>query len=155
MTHATILGIDASSTSLGWVVYDASARDCGEFQLTGDIASRCRQAYAALGLILITHPDIDAIALESPVSRFAKAVIPQARVSGALLVCASLKQLHVVEVAPQEAKKALTGSGCAGKLQMQAEALTYGVVGEHAADALGVAISAAQKVTVVAMSEAA
>lgn len=148
---ATILGLDASSTTIGWVIYDAGApRDCGEIVLKGDdIADRCRQAYAFFNLILHTHPDVDAVGIESPVSRFAKAVIPQARVSGALMCAAALKQLNVIEVSPSQAKKALTGSGCAGKLQMQAAALSYGVTGEHASDALGVALASLGCVRVV------
>jgi Holliday junction resolvasome RuvABC endonuclease subunit len=156
MTNATILALDASSTTIGFVIYaDDAARDCGEISLKGnDIADRCRQAHACLNLILHTHPDVDAVALESPVSRFAKAVIPQARVSGALMAAAMLNGINVVEVTPSQAKKALTGSGCAGKLQMQAEALRYGVVGEHAADALGVALSAVGRVRVVEVAAA-
>lgn len=154
MSTPTILGLDASSTTIGWVIYDVdAARDCGEVRLTGaDIAERCRQAHAALGLILANHPDVDVIAMESPVSRFAKAVIPQARVSGALMAAAALKGLHVVEVTPSEAKKALTDSGCAGKIQMQTEALRYGVTGEHAADALGVALASVGRVAVVGVA---
>lgn len=46
---ATILALDASSTTIGWVVYDGVARDHGEVVLRGsDIADRCRQAHAAL-----------------------------------------------------------------------------------------------------------
>jgi crossover junction endodeoxyribonuclease RuvC len=150
MPHATILALDASSTTIGWVVYSGAVEAHGTILLTSDgIADRCRQAHAALNLILANHPDVDAIALESPIARFAKAVIPQARVSGALLACAALKGLHVVEVTPSEAKKALTGSGCAGKAQMQAEAVRYGITGEHAADALGVALAAVGRVKVV------
>lgn len=148
--NPTTLALDASSTTIGWVIYDGTVLDHGEVQLRGsDIADRCRQAHAALGLILANYPDIDVIALESPVGRFPKAVIPQARVSGALLATAALKCLHVVEVTPTQAKKALTGNGAASKEIMQVAARLCGVAGEHASDALGVALAAVGMVSVV------
>lgn len=149
-----ILGLDASSVMLGWVVLDGSTvRDFGEVQLKhSDIAERCRLAWAALNTILELcerrglRPDL--VALESPVARYAKAVIPQARVSGALLALCALKSLLVVEVTPGQGKRALTQQGDAGKLAMQDAALGYGVVGEHAADALGVALHAVGRVEI-------
>ncbi len=147
---ATILALDASSTSIGWVVFDGTVRDHGEIALRGsDTADRCRQAHAALNLILANHPDIDVIALESPVGRFVKAVIPQARVSGALLATAALRCLHVVEVTPSQAKYALAGRGNAPKDEMQVCARARGVIGEHASDALGVALACVGMVSVV------
>lgn len=145
-----ILALDASSTTIGWCVYDGQPRDHGEILLTGrDIGERCRQAYAALGLLLLNHADVDVIALESPVARFAKAVIPQARVSGAILTAAALKQVPVKEIEPSVAKRALTGKGNADKAAMRAAALVRGVVGEHAADALGIALACVPTVRVV------
>ncbi len=86
-----ILALDASSTTIGWCVYEGAPTDHGEITLTGrDIADRCRQAHAALQLILANHPAIDCIAIESPVARFIKSLIPQARVSGALMAVAAL-----------------------------------------------------------------
>lgn len=143
----TILGLDASSTAIGWVVYDGVVRAHGQLLLKGDdIAERCRQAHAGLNFILETYLYIDAIAIESPVARFAKALIPQARVSGALLAAASLKGIVTCEVTPSAAKAVLCGSGTASKTLMQAAAEQYGVRGEHASDALGVALSAYGKV---------
>lgn len=143
----TILGLDASSTTIGWVVYDGAVQAHGQLLLKGDdIAERCRQAHTGLNLILSNYPYIDAIALESPVCRFAKAVIPQARVSGALLAAAALRGILTCEVTPSAAKAVLCGAGTASKTLMQAAAVQYGVNGEHAADALGVALSAYGKV---------
>lgn len=148
--NPTILALDASSTAIGWVIYDGTVLDHGEIALRGsDIADRCRQAHASLTHLLDTHPAVDCVALESPVMFRAKGLIPQARVSGALMACAALKTLHVVEIAPKEAKKALTKFGAASKELMQAEAFVYGVRGEHASDALGVALAAAERVQVV------
>ena len=147
--NPSILALDASSTTIGWCLYEGAPTDHGEIALKGDdIAERCRQAHAALQLILTNHPAIDCVAIESPVARFAKAVIPQARVSGALMAVAALKGLHVVEVAPSAAKRALAGSGTAPKLTMRQQAALAGVLGEHAADALGVALAVVPRVRV-------
>lgn len=157
MTTPTILALDASSTTIGYVVYDGAIIASGEILLKdSDIAERCRLAYAHLNGLLELYPLPDVIAIESPVARFGGAVIAQARVSGALLCAASLKGLMVVEVAPQLAKKALTGKGNASKVDMMTAAWPrYGVRGEHAADALGVALHAVKMVTVEYTKEAA
>jgi len=150
-THPIILALDASSTSIGYCVYGGGVIDSSEITLTGkDIAQRCRQAHAALGLILEAHPEIDVIAIEAPVARFAKSVIPQARVSGALFALAGLRDINIIEISPTEAKRALTGKGNADKHMMQSAAAAYDVTGEHAADALGVALAAVPRVVVVA-----
>lgn len=149
--NAVILALDCSSTTIGWIVWDGSARDQGTVNLIGtDIADRCRQAFACVGLMIETHPDIDCVAIESPVAQFAKAVIPQARVSGAVLARAALFGLHVIEVTPSQAKRRLCGLGNASKDEMQRAALCYGVTGEHTSDALGIALFAARHVQVMA-----
>ncbi len=154
MSTPTILGLDASSTTIGWVVYHGGTVEAhGTLILKDDdIAERCRLAHAGLNLVLANHPDVDALALESPAGFHKKGLIPQCRVSGALMACAALKGLRVVEVSPAEAKKALTGRGDAGKPLMQEYALAYGVRGEHAADALGVALAAAGQVKVIGVA---
>ena len=144
-----ILGLDASSVAIGWVIYNGAVIASGEVALKhDDIAERCRLAYAALSLILVTYPGADAIALEAPASRFKKSLIPQCRVSGALMACASLSGLLVVEVTPSQAKWALCSKGNAGKAEMQVCARCWGVTGEHAADSLGVALAAVSMITV-------
>lgn len=145
-TCAAVLGIDCSSTTIGWCVYDGQVRDAGTLKLTGsDIAERCRQARAGVGLVLLNHPDVDAVAIESPVARFAKAVIPQARVSGAILGLIA-ERYTWVEVTPSEAKRALAGRGDASKADMMTAA---SLDDEHAADACGVARAALKHVQVL------
>lgn len=150
--HATILGIDASSTTIGYCLYDGAVLASGELILkSSDIAERCRLAFAQFnGLVeLYAQYQIDVIAIESPASPHKGALIPQCRVSGALMVAASLKHLMVIEIPPQKGKQALVGIGNAGKSAMQAVAWArYGVQGEHAADALGIALAAVKLVTV-------
>lgn len=150
LAQPVILSLDASSTTIGWVLWDGTARDQGTVKLSGaDIADRCRQAFAAVGLMIEAHPDIDCIAIESPVARFAKAVIPQARVSGAILARAALFGIPICEVTPSEGKRALAGSGNATKDQMMVAAFpTLRNYDEHRADALGVALFAKGKVRI-------
>lgn len=150
--RAVILALDCSSTTIGWVVYNGSVRDQGTVKLKGcDIADRCRQAFACVGLMIETHPDIDCVAIESPVAHYAKAVIPQARVSGAVLARAALFGLHAIEVTPGQAKRALSGSGKATKDEMMIAAYVYlKTYDEHMADALGIALFAAHRVQVLA-----
>lgn len=151
MTNApTILALDASSTMIGYCLYAGCMLASGEHKLAGgDIATRCQTAYDILALLLERYPDIDCIAIESPVARFAGAVIPQARVSGALLLCAAQRLRHVIEVSPAAAKLALSGKGNCSKETMMARASAYGVTGEHASDALGIALAACKQVEVV------
>lgn len=151
MNIPAILALDASSTMIGYCLYHRTVIASGEIGLKDpDIAVRCRLAYAQFNGLLATLPRRpDVIAIESPVARFASAVIPQARVSGALMVAASLQELLVLEVAPQLAKRALAGKGNASKEEMQFEAWQrYGIKGEHAADAVGIAIAAVGMVKV-------
>lgn len=148
---AVILALDCSSTMIGYVVWDGSVIDHGEIKLTGsDIADRCRQAFAKVGLIIEAHPDVDCVAIESPVARFPKAIIPQAYVHGAVLARAALFGLHAIEVTPTQAKHALTDRGNADKATMMGRAQVWGVRGEHASDALGVAMAAYGQVKVMA-----
>lgn len=146
-----LLALDASSTTIGWVLLDGmTVRDHGTAGLAGhDVSDRCRQAHAIVGALLRCHPDIDAVAIESGVMRFAKAAYPQALVSGAIRAAVRLVDLHVVDVTPTEAKRALTGKGNTDKARMQRVAAAYGVTGEHAADAVGVALAAVGKVQVM------
>lgn len=151
-----ILGLDASSTTIGFCVLDGqTVRDFGEVQFKhSDIAERCRLARAYIAGLLRVHPDIDAAAMETPVlKRFKKgtnikALIPQCYVQGALRGLLAELGILVCDVAPAEAKKALEGTGDALKQGMGDTAACYGVRGEHAADALGVALFATQKVEV-------
>lgn len=148
----TILALDASSTQIGFCLYDGRVAASGEIALKhGDIAERCLRAQQELEnlLSLYEYAAIDCIAIESPVARFGSAVIAQARVSGVLLATASEHALLVVEIAPQHAKQALVGKGNASKAEMIAAAWErYGVRGEHASDALGVALASVKMITV-------
>lgn len=148
---AVILGLDCSSTMIGWAVWDGAVRAYGETKLDkkAPLGERCRLAYALIGLLIEAHPDIDCIGIESLVARFGSAVIAQACVHGAVLTRLALFGLHAIEVPPTAAKKRLSGAGGADKAAMQAAAAEYGVTGEHASDALGVALVATGQVEVL------
>lgn len=149
---ARVLGLDASSTTIGWcVLRGRTVEASGEYTLAGLISSRCLRAQQFIYALLNTHAP-DAVAIESPVvKRFtgkkgqrvdsANAVIPQARVSGAILAVVAARGIPWQEVAPASAKKALSGAGNSGKDDMQTFARSYGVEGEHASDALAVALA--------------
>lgn len=151
-----ILALDISSTHIGVVLYHDAVADGTpsgvvehtEWTLQGDIAERCRRAYNHFFTLLERFPAIDCLAIEAPVIRFGGS-IPQIRVSGAILTLAGQRDIPYLDVSPAAAKRALTGKGNADKETMQARAHAYGITGEHAADALGVALSAAGKVEVV------
>lgn len=145
----TILGLDASSVCIGWcILQNGRALVHGEIKLPADnIAARCEAAQRELILLLDEAP-IDAVAIESPVALYGSAVIQQARVSGALLAMCHLREIVWLEIEPTKAKKALTGKGNAKKPEMQEKAADYHVYGEHASDALGVALAAVGRVVV-------
>lgn len=150
---STILGLDASSTIIGWcVLQDGRALQHGEIKLpASNIADRCEAAQRELIQLFDACP-VDAVAIESPIAFRPNAVIPQARVSGALLAMCSLREIAWLEIEPTRAKKALAGVGNASKDDMQAKAVAYGVAGEHASDALGVALAAVPSVLVEALA---
>jgi Holliday junction resolvasome RuvABC endonuclease subunit len=139
-----VIGLDASSRYIGWAfVEDLRRLDSGTFHLpSDDVNERCREAFARIGLLLECHPDVACVAIESPVARFAKALIPQCFVSGAIRAQCALHDLLVCDITPAEAKRALTGSGTASKQRM----MDVTGLGEHEADAWGVARAALRKV---------
>lgn len=172
--NALILGLDVSSSAIGYVLRGGAVHQCGVIRLDGraDISERCVAARCAVEDLLLRNP-VDAVAIESPVARFAKAVIPQARISGVVLCVIAQHALAWCEITPTAAKLALAEDGAASKEQMlraaaphfgyEADALSYRAhrgewgawqgdvcaYSEHHADALGICIAAAARVTIV------
>jgi len=118
----TILGLDMSSTTIGYAVKTpALFFRWGHADLTGDIAARCLQGRNEVARLLDTwRPTL--VVIESPVARYAKAVLPQARLSGAVLALFAERRVLWQEVAPTVAKRVLCGDGAANKMQMVAAA---------------------------------
>ncbi len=120
---ATILALDASSTSIGWVLYDGAVLAHGAITLAhDDLNHRCRLARASVGGLLILHPDIDAIGMETPGGSFVGTVIPQCYVQGAIRCLAAEHDIPLCDVSSTAAKRALTKSGAAQKDAMLAGA---------------------------------
>lgn len=139
-SQLTILALDISSRHIGVVfVRGPSVVLHTTWDLPGKIATQCHTARELVRTQIALLGDIDLIAIESPVAKFAKAVIPQARVSGAVLTALAEAGVAWVEIPPTRAKLALCGSGRASKAEMIAAA---GLASEHEADALGLARAA-------------
>lgn len=119
MNNLTILALDISSTSIG-VCYNGEILDTIKLPHKEDIAVRCRVAAAMIRGQLFLTPDVDLVAIEAPFihPKHPNSVIPQARVSGAVLLVLSEKQLAWREFEPTVIKRALTGKGNASKAEM-------------------------------------
>lgn len=134
-----ILALDISSTHIG-ICYDGHPDNT--IKLTGkNIADRCSMASQKVSQYLADRKDnCDLVVIESPVAKFAKAVIPQSRVAGAVIAHIAFMGIAWVEVAPTEVKRTLTGKGNADKAQMIAaarEEFCDAPLDEHQADAYG------------------
>jgi Holliday junction resolvasome RuvABC endonuclease subunit len=150
MNEPYILALDISSTHVGVCLYHGVVLEHAEWTLSGEIASRCRQAYNRFYTLLERYPQIDCLAIEDGVKVNFKTIKAQQRVHGAILTLAGQRDIPVIEVMPSEAKKALTTNGDASKALMQQFAkILHEVTGEHASDALGVALACVGKVEVV------
>lgn len=114
-----ILGLDMSSTCIGHALDTGDA--FGAEELRGTIADKCAAAEARVAWLLDRYAPA-LVVIESPVGRFAKSVIPQARVSGAVLALLARRRALWVEVAPTAAKLALCDDGAATKAEMVDEA---------------------------------
>ena len=173
MNNAFILGLDISSSAIGWCLLQGIVADRGVIRLDkkAPIGVRCVAARDAVAALLDQHA-IDCLAIESPVVRFGSC-IPQIRVSGCILELAERRGILTCEVTPTAAKLVLAEDGAATKLDMMMaaaphfgyrnDALAYvkvrgdwaairsgaDVFSEHAADALGVALAASKMVEVV------
>lgn len=148
-----VLGLDISMRNIGWAI----ARDDGEivrwghWELKGTIEQCCYEAQwrvadlkppATLGYT----PGLVLAGVEAPVKKFFETAVKQIRVSGAALAGLA-GRVPAIEVSPLTAKKRLTGSGKADKRAMIAAAsqLVGNAVNEHTADAIAIALVAADR----------
>jgi Holliday junction resolvasome RuvABC endonuclease subunit len=123
-----ILGLDMSSTCIGYALLGGPEPLWGHQALHGaDIGPRCAAAAdLVVGLLEQHRPAL--VVIESPVARFAKAVIPQARVSGAVLAVLAQRRALWAEVTPTRAKQVLCGNGTATKREMTGIRTRHGKV---------------------------
>ncbi len=143
-----LLALDASTTHIGWAYLDGDRLlRSGEITLRGDPAERLRVA----AWWLIGRDRADVVALEEPfVGRNGHTAMQLARMTGALAGAITVAwKVPVVWVGPTEAKLAATGDGRADKRavrkMIQAQ-FPNAYPGEHACDAVGVALAAAGKI---------
>jgi len=149
VTNRLLLALDASSTSIGAVVWNRT-EDAFVHSLvwhaprTAAIGARIELAATWLKERVFLWPP-DVLAYEGPAHRTTPlALIAQQRMVGMVLYLAQRNGMPTIEVPPATAKKALTGSGNASKTLMLATARTIigTPVSEHESDALGVALAA-------------
>ena len=167
----TILGLDLSSTAMGWCYLHPERAPIARSITLGtskdDIADRCLKAQQEIALLIAACGDIDCVAIEDFVWMSPTGTIPQACVRGAVYAELRTHGLSYCVVAPSAAKRALTQSGAADKRTMLWAAASHlghdplfleiecrrglwaawmndlRIYDEHAADALGVALSLA------------
>lgn len=158
MADTRMLGIDPGLRICGYgcvVLSDAGARpralEAGTIRLRqGDsLSSRLAELFAQVTAV-IEELKPDAVAVESVFShsRQVRTAIIMGHGRGVILLAAERAGCELVELAPAEVKKSVTGNGRASKVQVQhavASTLSLDMLPEppDVADALAVAITAA------------
>ncbi len=148
-TKRLLLALDASSTSIGAIVWDMN-HDAVYHRAVWHAKDGATIGQRIAGTVSFVEPLCSmyrprALAFEGPAYRAAPlALIAQQRVVGMVLYLAHERGLPTFEVPPATAKKALTNTGTADKDMMLRFAASYllGTSTEHEADALGVALAA-------------
>ena len=150
-----VLGIDPGSRLCGWGIVERSGSrithvNNGVFVLEGrgDLPTRLGYLLECMDTLLDEYQP-DAIAAEGVFQhRNARSALILGHARGVAIAAAARRGLSVEEYTPMQVKKALTGSGRAGKAQMQQMiALRMGLADvpqTDAADAVAVAVCHAQ-----------
>jgi crossover junction endodeoxyribonuclease RuvC len=120
-----ILGVDPGTQVCGYGVIetrgsDARALDYGVAKARGSaLSARLRVVYEGLQEVMERHqPDV--VAVEGAFyQKDVRAAIKIGEARGVALLAAAQRGLEVVEYAPAEVKKAVTGNGNASKPQVQ------------------------------------
>jgi crossover junction endodeoxyribonuclease RuvC len=148
----TICGIDPGLTMTGVALYDTKTCKFLDIYAIGgpkgmDLWGKCRTiSDGVYGYVQMYKPDL--LAIESNYVANAGSALKQAKLIGFI---AARWQGKIVEVAPTSGKKALTGSGKAGKGDMVDAAMEHMMIAdlnkqcrEAVADAMGVCLAAAE-----------
>lgn len=149
-----ILGLDPSLSCTGWgIVRSEGARLShianGEIRTDpkAPLAERLLHLHDAVFAVIGAHGPDRAAAEEVYVNKNPQSTLKLAQARGAVLAACGRGALRVSEHSPSLVKKAITGTGGAEKMQVQAmlRILLPGaqIAGPDAADALAVAIAAA------------
>lgn len=115
------IGFDASSETIGVcaIFGNGVIEHIDAFALSGDIYQKMLQAHDFVCGLLDDY-FVNKIGIESPVNLYGGSIIPQMHIQSTIKLVATLRGINVIDVAPKEAKKRLTGSGDASKQLMLA-----------------------------------
>lgn len=152
MQTIRLIGLDPGLRHTGWGVIDVSGNRLqyvGDGSVTSDakgtLAERLRQLHDGLQDVIGEFRPAHAAVEETFVNKNPISTLKLGQARGVSLLVASLNDLVVAEYAPNAVKKAVVGTGHAGKEQIHAmvRMLLPGcrIANEHAADALAVAIT--------------
>jgi crossover junction endodeoxyribonuclease RuvC len=148
-----MLGLDPGYGRLGWGLVEQkgfalAAQAFGAFETpaSSPYAARLAAVYAFVRSLCERHRPDEAAVEQLFFSKNVKTAILVAQARGVLLLALEQAGVKVLEVSPQEVKTSLTGSGAAGKAQVQA--MVQRLLGlkakpkpDDAADALGLAMA--------------
>jgi crossover junction endodeoxyribonuclease RuvC len=159
-----ILGIDPGSQITGYGIVDSGSRVAkavtwGTVKTSGDHATRLREIFTAFETIVGEYLP-DEIAIERVfVHRNADSALKLGQARAAALCGTFARTAHIHEYSPRHIKKAVVGTGGAGKEQVQQMiGMLLGIRGAlqaDAADALAVAVCHANSRTTSAIMLAA
>lgn len=148
-----VIGIDPglAATGVGIVTGKGLAvagYSCGMIRTEKTLATAARleSLFARLGCVIADErPDLMVVEDVYSLSKFPKSGIVLGKVIGVILLAACRSGLPVAEVPVREAKKVLTGSGNAGKDQLERAVrhqlkLTDPIRPDHLSDALALAL---------------
>ncbi len=145
-----ILGLDPGLVRTGWGVVEAEGTrlrhvangECASGK--GTLAARLLRLRQQLTEVVARHAPDEAAVEESFVHRNARVALMLGHARGIALLAAAEADVPLAEYSPNAVKRTVTGSGHADKRQIayMVRALLPGAnpAGEHAADALAVAV---------------
>lgn len=121
-----VLGVDpgAGTTGYGVVARNGGALsllECGVIRTEPDrpLAERLKEIYLGVGEVLSRHK-VDVVAVEGVFfGKNARTTVILGHARGAILLAATMRDLHVAEYSPAEIKNAVVGTGRASKEQVQ------------------------------------
>lgn len=149
-----VAGIDPGLASTGMAVVEGTGLSVSDYAFGTirtsthlSLPERLKRIHEGVCKAIVDmQPDIMVVEDVFSLGRYPKSGITLGRVSGVILLAASLCSVPVVEIAVREAKQILTGTGSAGKEQLEAcvrMRLNHPepIRPSHASDALALALA--------------
>ena len=146
-----ILGIDPGSRITGYGVLDVSlatpryvASGCVRIQ-SGELSQKLAQIYAGISELIAVHCPAEFAIEQVFMAKNPDSALKLGQARGTAIVCAANHGLPVSEYGPRQIKQAVTGTGAAGKAQVQH--MVTAILGlsatpqADAADALAIALT--------------